>query len=497
MWHDDGVYLLVAKSLAAGEGLGYAGISGTPPAPKFPPLYPAVLAAIWRWGPQFPDSGVWMAAANSLFTAAAAAGLALLLWKGCRLRPGWAVASSAVLFLSPELWRLAAVPLSEPLFTALFLFACWAGTRFESSGRLRDAGLFLVLFWAAYHTRTIGVVLLPAVVWAAWWRGWTGEAVGVGLVGATGVLPWPWVARGMAAEIPVPALDTLGPYGGWLIDQVRTHPRKYLDYLGSHARDVLADLSELILPGLPSTVAVWTGLGLLFLVGLAGWSFRARSRVLPWSLLLYGLVVWLWPFHARRLLVPALPLLAALVLGAFRTSGTEPHSAPSLPAGLRRAGAVAGAAWAVWFIVASATALYESRHLDAYRVRAEALQAAARSVAEHTPTDAVVGAPEMFAGLHLYTGRTVWPSARFLPLAELGPSWGTERQQYELWRDGRISHLLVEHGGGVHGSALDRMDAVCPDGGVGVLDFLPGSFLVQLGWTDACYGRLTAGTAGL
>ena len=37
IWHDDGVYLLIGKALAAGEGLVYAGVPGTCRQQSFPP----------------------------------------------------------------------------------------------------------------------------------------------------------------------------------------------------------------------------------------------------------------------------------------------------------------------------------------------------------------------------------------------------------------------------------------------------------------------------
>ena len=47
VWHDDGVYMLVGKALGSGQGLVYDGVVGTPPAAKFPPLYPGLLAILW------------------------------------------------------------------------------------------------------------------------------------------------------------------------------------------------------------------------------------------------------------------------------------------------------------------------------------------------------------------------------------------------------------------------------------------------------------------
>ena len=81
----------------------------------------------------------------------------------------------------------------------------------------------------------------------------------------------------------------------------------------------------------------------------------------------------------------------------------------------------------------------------------------------------------------------------FLPLASEGPSWGTPREQYELWMAAGIDHVLVEHGGGVHGAALTLMDEVCREWTVQLLASMTGSYLVRLNWDDACRALLMEG----
>ena len=50
LWHDDGVYLMLGRSLLHGSGLRYLGVPGDPAAPKFPPVYPLVAAFAWLVG---------------------------------------------------------------------------------------------------------------------------------------------------------------------------------------------------------------------------------------------------------------------------------------------------------------------------------------------------------------------------------------------------------------------------------------------------------------
>jgi hypothetical protein len=153
--------------------------------------------------------------------------------------------------------------------------------------------------------------------------------------------------------------------------------------------------------------------------------------------------------------------------------------------------ALVGAAWFGFVVVVSTSRLAGDWTGRPYRIRSEALVAAARAVSATTPPEAVVGAPELWSGLHLLTGRLVVPSARFRTLGP-GPSWGSPEEQYELWHTAGVTHLLVEHGGRVHGEALDRVDATCP-GAVQVLDMKPRQILVRLAWDDSCRARLLEG----
>ena len=53
-YHDDSIYWVSAKSLADGNGYRIASLPGEPYQTKYPPLYPALLAGIWKLNPDFP-----------------------------------------------------------------------------------------------------------------------------------------------------------------------------------------------------------------------------------------------------------------------------------------------------------------------------------------------------------------------------------------------------------------------------------------------------------
>src|SRR5713226_2532896 len=51
---DDSIYFSSAQALAEGRGYILPSVPGTPPATKYPVLYPWILSLVWRLHPSFP-----------------------------------------------------------------------------------------------------------------------------------------------------------------------------------------------------------------------------------------------------------------------------------------------------------------------------------------------------------------------------------------------------------------------------------------------------------
>jgi len=248
----------------------------------------------------------------------------------------------------------------------------------------------------------------------------------------------------------------------------------------------------MVLPGVPAELR-W-GLGLLvgpaMVLGLV--DLTRRSRLGGGTVLLLLGALWVWPFLDRRLMTPMVPFLVlALLLGVARIGGGRVIESSWQPLAHDRGYRLGvTCAWAAWFTLSSLWGLGQGLHRADFAVRARALEGAVEAVNLTTGVDAVIGAPELWAAINLYTGRTVAPSARFRPGGAAGPTWGAPEDQYALWVSAGLDHVLVEHGGQVHGPALDRMDQVCPGGAVEVRASLDGAFLVRLNWDEACRRRL-------
>ena len=54
--HDDAIYFVSAKSIAEGHGYRILSLPGEPYQTKYPPLFPMLLALVWKVRPDFPGN---------------------------------------------------------------------------------------------------------------------------------------------------------------------------------------------------------------------------------------------------------------------------------------------------------------------------------------------------------------------------------------------------------------------------------------------------------
>lgn len=481
IWHDDGVYVLLGRSLAQGDGLRYVGVPGAPLAPKFPPLYPLFLAVAWTLAPRFPENAGIIGGLNLLLLGAAAGVFLAFLRRALRVPLLLALVITALTWISPNLWRVTLVPLSEPLFVLTLTLSLWAGARLEEREDVGSLLLFLLAGGLAFHARTMGLAVLLGGVAALLLRRRFRLALltlaGTGMV----VLPWVFWTRWAARTIPPTLRDILGSYGGWLLEEMTRNPAAYGAYLLQNVRHLTGRILALLLPGITEPL-LWAGLILLPFLLLGLREVGRKSLVVPTTLVLGLLILLAWPFQDIRLLVPYQPILTLGVVLGLWASMTSSHRAS-----LARVSVLSlGGAW-----VALATGLSVHRLAtgwpgEPYRVRSEVLMTAVEAVEEKVPPDGVVGAPELWPGLQLFTGVAVVPSARFIPLGGEEPTWGSPSAQFTLWKETGVTHILVEHGGRIHGDALEKLGEVCGQGTVEVLDRKPGHVLVALHWDETC-----------
>lgn len=446
VYYDDGVYLALAQSLADGGGYVYANLPGDLPGVKYPPLYPAVLAAALEVLPAYPDNLGALKALNALLTGLAAALSVLVFaaaWTSRRAagipdaapsgfaRPdvvmpdvdgrrsigepvalGVLAVAALLAYGSAQTMVLATALLSEPLFLVAAFGALGLAGR-------RDAHPALVglLAATAFLTRGIGIAVVGAVVVAELLRrGMRMRRRGKRLayLGA-GALPpiAAWLAwSGTRADaVPEPLAGQYGAYVSWYATGDGNLLERLREVAAAHWTPFLSNLEMLWIPDAAETTAnfVLAMLGLVVLVGAVRIARRNLAlAVFPFA---YLLVVLAWPYEPDRFFYAIIPALT-LLLAAGGLALAERIRADMPRWGGPAAAVVAG-------VLLFNSVAYE---VDAHAQRAWTIFQAAPATAyaplnawirENTGPDAVVA-----SGLdpHVYweTGRTAVPNFQFL-----------------------------------------------------------------------------------
>jgi hypothetical protein len=317
IYHDDGVYISTARALAEGQGYRLINLPNAPAQTKYPPLYPALLALIWKLWPSFPDNLLamqWL----SLLLGAVTVGVAYLyMVRGNYFCRGVGAAASLLCTTTPFFLFFCTMTLSEIPFALCMMLAMWRldSTLARPAGR-RYAQLVLgCLLALPFLHRTIGIVFVP---------------LGLALLYGAG-RPLRWVAVG-AATIVLPWMGwmLIGPH--WHASEVTAYYTNYLRWwsaIGAPAFGRVVFLNVLYI--FWSSAAI--GLGVFHadlwfprwawpLILMAGgimyvelFRHLRRGRVLPCFLAAYVLVLLVWPWPAGRFLIPILPFLLAYLLG--------------------------------------------------------------------------------------------------------------------------------------------------------------------------------------
>ena len=421
VFQDDGMYTVLARSLATGEGYRFTNLPGAPNATHFPPLYPLFLAALWKVFPSFPANVTLFKFANAVLIALAA----WFGWVFARKHLSmnrWAAALSVGAFSAcAPVVLLGVMVMSEPLFLAALFPVLLACERAGNSGERRDGVVAGAAGGALALIRTLGVVAIPATVLVlAWRRRWLAAALVVA-AGAAVLLPWQYWVSAHAAEVPAVFAGKYGSYAGWLAEGIKAGGVSFVVSL------VQVNLSQVLTLGwetfgvpLMPAAARWAVTILATLAFGAGW-FRLlrRAPVVALTLAMYLVLVMAWPFTPARFMWAVWPLVGLTFGLAIEAMFTwRPHVGAQVLA--RRAGLVAASLLAIGY----ARYNYEgvaggwwTRLQSSVADRAKPL---AEWIVANTPDDAVIATDDDVM-IHLYTGRRAIPNGTFTPQEHVTP----------------------------------------------------------------------------
>src|SRR5689334_21648747 len=137
--NDDGMDVILAKSLATGHGYRWLNLPGAPAATHFPPGYPAVLALLWLLAPSVPAKDILVKLDNALFMGVAGAATFSLARRRLELSDAAAAALTLGATLGIPMLTLSTIVMSEALFLALLVPTLLLAERIgEVDAKLRD-----------------------------------------------------------------------------------------------------------------------------------------------------------------------------------------------------------------------------------------------------------------------------------------------------------------------------------------------------------------------
>ena len=412
--HDDGMYVILGKAIATGQGYRWLHVPGAPPATHFPPGYPAVLALLWLLFPAFPANVIVFKLANALFMGLAAAGCFWLVRSRFAMSDVGAATFSIVATLGIPTLTLSALVMSEPLFIALLLPTLLLAERVadDDSSRLRDVVALALLIGITTLVRTHGVALIGAVALIlVFRRRFRHAAIFTGIVIVL-LLPWQiWVAT-HAGVVPPTMRGNYESYGAWFSSGLKA------DGFGLIVRTVpqtsgdIATMFEVFAaPGMPMPVRYVAMLALAALAAIGVRVLWRRARVSAMFLLFYCAIVIVWPFNPQRFLWCVWPLVIVLpILGVREVLSWRPSKS--------YATATRIAALTASFFMACGYGVYNVRgYRHQYwssipRMISRNVHPLLVWVATRTPRDAVL-ATEAEAAVYLYTGRFTVPVGTF------------------------------------------------------------------------------------
>ena len=118
IYHDDSIYLITARTMAEGRGYWIESVPSPIAQTKYPVLFPALLAIVWKLAPAFPANLLYFKLVPLLATLLWF-WLSYLLIKQESGNTLFAISAVALVASSPQVIFIGTMVLSETLFAAL------------------------------------------------------------------------------------------------------------------------------------------------------------------------------------------------------------------------------------------------------------------------------------------------------------------------------------------------------------------------------------------
>ena len=407
VFHDDAMYVVLARAIANGRGYRWINLPDAPAASHFPPGLPLVLALIWRAWPVFPANVVAFKAFNVLCFAATSV-LAAQLVRERLASEGWGLAAGILAAVAVPSLVLTTMVLSEPLFLAIALGTLLMAERAPANaprhafvaGLLAGSAMLVRMHGAALAIGIIGVLLLRR-------RARDAGAAALGTLAV--VLPWQLWARVTTEPLAPPIAGNYGSYLAWWMRGFHELGARMLSMTASRTcTEVTSMMVSLFSPGRSAPVHALTLVALAIALVSTAFVLSKRMPVTALFLVLYLAVVVVWPFPPSRFLWGIWPLVLLIIIGPAREVAGRASWIPPV-----RVVVGLSCAW-----LAVGYAMYEVRAVrgrwwsSIARASTPRIDGAVAFATAHTAPGDIISADDEGA-VFLYTGRHTVPVLSF------------------------------------------------------------------------------------
>lgn len=412
IYMDDGVYTILAKSLATGHGLRNLHLPGTPVATHFPPGFPLVLAALWRVNPHFPQNIQLFLLLQAVLLGAVAVGTYAFGRRIFAWRPIIALSVALVATLSLPLMTLGAVLFSEVLSLALLMPFLIASERVVRDDVPVQNPLLLGVYAGVIAlVRTQLAIVVPALCLVLILRRrWRAMLLFAGTAFCV-LLPWQLWTHAHDAAVQGLLRGYYGSYAAWLVGGLRTQGLHLVTAtLRVNAGEIAGTIADRVAPwsiGEARLLPAGLAAGAVIFGAFKMWK---RAPVTALFAAAYVGVVFVWPFVPWRFIWGLWPVF--LLLGAFGAAEAVEFARKSSMPALRFIPALAAAALLIGMLSAESSA-YRSRAWSS-RVQQQVgyIVPLVQWVKQNTrPSDVLVADDEPL--VYLFTGRQAMPAVPF------------------------------------------------------------------------------------
>jgi hypothetical protein len=309
LFHDDGIYTVVAKSLSEGSGHRIISLPSSPPQSKYPFVYSYILSWIWSLNPSFPDNILLLKAVNVFFLFAVLL-LSYLFYCKNTEKPGM----DAMLYIflvggNVVVFPFGVYPLSEVLFLALTLLALvlcsHRGHTLLSSVRI---AVLAVIVGLAYLTRTAGApLILAGLLHLVISRRRRGLFIFLSILS---VLIFPWILWKISQAHNMPKSPLLFyyvtyDYSSLAFFSVWSDPAQAMQIVWGNLLYIIESINLVFLLDI---LPILKFLVYPFIICGTYISLRRHTVFFYSFLLLYLLLILAWPWHPSRFIMPLIPL---------------------------------------------------------------------------------------------------------------------------------------------------------------------------------------------